>query len=136
MANNIISCLDNDYKGKEKIFTITALLVKFEFILIVVVFLFGNYFGKINLPEDIISLILKMLKAIIASVAIGGVIILSILSGTVDTMQDLQSKRISKKIVRASNDDYFEDMEKRKSHYKLKSRNYIANTSYKRGRKK
>ncbi|WP_367006403.1 hypothetical protein ABZ559_05190 [Streptococcus sp. ZY19097] len=136
MANNIISCLDKDYKGKEKIFKITSLLVKIEFISIVIVFLFGNNFGKLNLSANSFTFIMIMMKTIIAFMATLGVLVLSVLSGTVDTPQDLENKRIARGVVRASNDEFLENMEKRRTHYKLKSREYIANVSYKRGRKK
>ncbi|MCR5051444.1 MAG: hypothetical protein K6A66_01945 [Streptococcus sp.] len=136
IANNIIACLDKDYEGRESIFKFTTFFVRFEFILIAIIFLFSNYFEKFSFSINVFNNTMIVMKGCVAATALGGVIILSILSGTVDTKQDLKGKDAARKIIRTSNDEYYAKMEDRKQHYKIKSRDYIASASYKKGRKK
>lgn len=136
MANNIIACLDKDYEGREFIFKFTTFFVKTEFIFIVSCLLFSFSFEKFNFSINILNNIMIVMKIIVAILAIIGVVVLSVLSGTVDTNQDIKSRDIAKTIVRSSNDEYYTKMEDRKQHYKIKSRDYIASASYKKGGKK
>lgn len=136
MANNIIACLDKDYEGRESIFKFTTFFVKTEFIFIVFWLLFSFSFEKFSFSINTLNNIMIVMKICVVILAIIGVVILSVLSGTVDTNQDIKSRNIAKTIVRSSNDEYYTKMEDRKQHYKIKSRDYIASASYKKGRKK
>lgn len=57
---------------------------------------------------------------------------LSIMTATVDTQREKQSKRIAQGIVRSGNTEHLEKMENRKQYYGRIKRDFLANKSHKR----
>ena len=128
MANNILTCIELPPTKISK--KIGEPFVKAEAVIIVCL-IFGSRFFT---PNDLILAILKWLIGIFMSCVF---LLVPYIKGQKDTVQDVNAREVAEKFVRKTNEEYQKDMYERKKHYALKSREYIAGTSYKKsGRKK
>lgn len=132
MANNSISLLDKDYSGKEGAFRFASLLVKIEIGIIFLIFLFSNNVSKFKISDSVFIGLMIFLKLIVSFVALGGVVMLSIMTATVDTQREKESKKIAQDIVRSGNTEHLEKMEKRRQYYGSIKRDFLTSKSHKR----
>ncbi|MBZ2128036.1 hypothetical protein [Streptococcus gordonii] len=129
MANNILTCIELPPTKISK--KIGERFVQVEVVIIVFLIFFGSLLNTVN------DFTLAIFKWLIGLFMFAGFILVAYMKGQKDTLQDVQARKIAKKIVREANDEYHNDMNERKEHYVLKNRDYIAGTSYKKsGRKK
>lgn len=130
LINSIASIIEKGEQIGGKLFKFSSVFVKMEVVLsflLLFVFTNSNNFIYIKSNQDAI---IFWLKVLVSAVVVLSVVTLSLIIGSSDNDEEVESIVTAKKVIRESNDNFLEKSEERKIHYEQKNKEFITKRSH------